>query len=330
MERRVGAWGLGPGGWGLGPRAIALGVAFAALFSLTVSGDAPHVYAITGARIVPAVGPPIESGTVVIRRGLIDEVGSAVRPPADARIIEAKGMTVYPGLIDLSNRGAVEPVASPAPQNPRTTEEVERWKRALLLQPHFMAATRVRADTPDLTRLAAAGITAVLASPPGEVFKGQSALVHVVGPDDEPQIGALADDRRGRLVVRTPVAMHLAVPERPRGNAYPNSLMGTIAFIRQSLLDAQHYVAVHARYQRGGAGVERPIYDAALEALQPALARRLPVVVEADQEREIRRALDLARDFGFDPIIDGGHEAGKAIDALKQSKAPVIYSLNFP
>ena len=95
-------------------------------------------------------------------------------------------------------------------------------------------------------------------------------------PADDPQIGAVADERRRALVLRTPVALHVTFSERPAaGNAYPNSLMGVIAFVRQSFLDAQHYQL--ARKMQDGASVKgrasaRPAYEPALEAMQPALA----------------------------------------------------------
>ena len=301
-----------------------------ALAGLPSAADAPHVYAITGARIVTVTGPPIANGTIVVRQGLIESVGPSVAIPEGARVIEGKGQTVYPGLIDMSHRAAAEAVAIPGPQNPRTREDVERWKRNLLLQPHQFAARRIRVDTPDLARLASAGVTSVLAVPPGEIFKGQSALVNVVAPDDEPQVGALADERRGRIVVKTPIALHVAIPPRPRGDAYPVSLMGAVAFVRQAFLDAQFYQEAGARYARAKSGVERPVYDEALEAIGVVLERRAPVAFEAGLEREIRRALALAREFKIDPIIDGGHEAGAAAEELKQAGARVIFSLNYP
>ncbi len=302
----------------------------AAAFGVPVGADAPHVYAIAGARIVPVVGAPIERGTVVVRNGLIEAVGASTPTPPDARVIEGQGLTVYPGVIDMSHRGAVEALAAQPPQGTTTREDVERWKRSLLLQPQQLSSRRVRVDTPDLTRLASAGITSVLAVPPGEVFKGQSALINVVAPDDEPQIGGLADERRGRIIVQTPVALHLAIPARTTGNAYPVSLMGVAAFVRQTFVDAQHYGLVQARYARLKTPVERPMYDEALDALRVALDRRIPVAFDASLDREIRRALATAREFALDLVIDGGHGAGSVANELKEARARVIVSLNYP
>src|SRR5689334_21261111 len=78
--------------------------------------SAIDTYAITNARIVTVSGPAIERGTVVIRNGLIAAAGANVTAPADARVIDGTGLTVYPGLIDsYTNLALPEPAASPSP-----------------------------------------------------------------------------------------------------------------------------------------------------------------------------------------------------------------------
>src|SRR4029450_3575103 len=104
-------------------------LAFAAsTFALSIRAEAPHLYAITNARLVTATGAPIENGTIVFRDGLIDEVGTGVTPPPSARVYDGKGLTVYPGLIDMGNTKSVNAPVPSQPQNLRTTEEAERWK----------------------------------------------------------------------------------------------------------------------------------------------------------------------------------------------------------
>src|SRR6266850_2985958 len=169
-----------------------LGVALALPFALRA--DTPNVYAIRGARIVTAAGAPIESGTVVIRRGTIDAVGASVAVPADAAVIDGAGLTVYPGLIDLGNTRATDQAIPATPQNFRTTAELERWKRMQILKPQARAADTVRVDDAELTRIASAGITSVLALPGGDVIAGQRALVNVAAPPDDPTIGNIVDD----------------------------------------------------------------------------------------------------------------------------------------
>jgi imidazolonepropionase-like amidohydrolase len=305
-------------------------IAAAVTLAVAPRADAPHIYAIRGARVVTAAGAPLSAGTVVIRNGIIEAVGESVQPPSDAMVIDGAGMTVYPGLIDMGTSIGVDIQLGSEPDNLRTTEEVERWKRTLILRPEIEAASHVRADSPDLVRLASNGVTTVLATPPGIIVKGQSALVNVTGPIDEPQIGNVGDSRRGLQVVRTPVALHIEFPGNVRGGGYPVSLLGAIAFVRQSFLDAQHQALAAARYERVKTGAARPQHDPTLDALQPALAGRLPVAFEAGEAREIGRALDMAQEFKLDPVITGGREADQMAADLKARNARVIYNLNFP
>src|SRR5438034_10461070 len=130
-------------------------------FSLTlgVRADTPNVYAIRGARIVTGAGAPIDSGTVVLRRGAIEAVGPSVPVPSDAEVIDGKGLTVYPGLIDLGNTKVAEQPTPQQPQNIKTTAELERWKREQILQPQSHAVDAIKVDDAELTKLAAAGIT---------------------------------------------------------------------------------------------------------------------------------------------------------------------------
>jgi imidazolonepropionase-like amidohydrolase len=296
---------------------------------VTVRAQAPHVYAITNARIITAAGAPIENGAIVFRNGVIEQVGAGVTPPPAARVYDGKGLTVYPGLIDMGNTAAVTS-SSPSAGTPRTTEDAERAKRDLLLRPHVRAAEHLAIDTPATRKLVAAGVTSVLAVPPGPAFAGQSALVNVALPEDDPQIGGLADIRTGQPVIRTPVAIHLAVPENPSGEAYPNSLMGVIAFIRQSFLDAQYYGAVQERAAQRKQTDVRLAFDPALEALQSAVTGRLPVVYRADSVREIDRALDMSRAFKLQPILAGAREADQLAADLKAANIKVIFNLRYP
>jgi imidazolonepropionase-like amidohydrolase len=309
---------------------------FAAALAFVASprADGPHIYAIKGAKLVTATAAPITNGTIVIRNGVIDAVGANVTVPTDAMVIDGAGMTVYPGLIDMGNGAGLDAAPPAAPATFRTTEEAERFKRSVILRPELEAAKVLRPDAAELSRLAATGVTTVLATPTSGLFKGQSALVNVTGPVDEPQVGSVADPRRGLQVVRTPVALHVSLAlsggGRGGGGGYPVSLLGSIAFVRQSFLDAQHQQLEKQRYEKAKNGVARPIFDPSLDAIQSALARSLPVAFEADLSREILRALNMAKEFNLDPVITGAREADQVIADLKSRNARVIYNLNYP
>lgn len=288
--------------------------------SIQAQQEAPFTYAITGARVVPVSSATLDNATVVFSGGVITAVGANVTVPPGAITIAGKGMTVYPGLIDMGSSAGLEAPAIPRADNPQTTEDIERVKRETLLRAHLRAADYMNPSSAALAKAAETGITAILATPGSDGIRGQSALVLTSIGADLPQIGALADDRRGPLVVRTPVALHVGIAGSPAGgDAYPNSLMGNIAFNRQAFLDAQWYQQAKS-----------PTHSAALDAMQPALAGRMPVAFRASTSRDVLRALDMAKMFKLDPIITAARQVEDVTGEIKAANARVIYSLNFP
>jgi imidazolonepropionase-like amidohydrolase len=287
-------------------------------------------YAITNARIVPVSGAEVARGTVVIREGLIAAVGANVAAPADARVIDGTGLTVYPGLIDANStlglpagaapqgggRGGGAAVALTAQQNAPSIAALNSTQ-PVGLQPEVRADEFLRPGGDQIEGERSAGITAALTAPREGIFAGQSAVINLAG--DTPQ----------QMIVRSPVALHVGfTPLRTGG--YPGSLLGVFAAFRQMMLDAQRYREVNAIYERSPRGMRRPAQDRSLAALQPALAREMPVVFTADSQREIERALDLAEEFKLRAMISGGLEAWKVADRLAAAKVPVLLSLNFP
>ncbi|HVF26966.1 MAG TPA: amidohydrolase family protein [Pyrinomonadaceae bacterium] len=313
-----------------------LSVAIIALFvSATetfAQRGAVDTYAITNARIVVGSGPVVERGTVVIRNGLIASVGANVAAPADARVIDGTGLTVYPGLIDSNTTLAIptptpaSPPGAAASANPFAAFLGPRTPPSAVspnstqppgLQPEILAADIIRPGGEQIEAARSAGITAALAAPRGQIFPGQSVLINLAG--DTPQ----------QMIVRSPVALHVGFTPLGTGG-YPGSLMGVFASIRQMLLDAGRYREAGAIYEKNARGVRRPEQDKSLAALLPALARQMPVVMQADTEREINRALDLAQEFNLRAVIAGGTEAWKIAGRLREMKVPVLLSLNFP
>lgn len=292
----------------------------------------PGTYAITNARIVPVSAPTIERGTVVIRDGLIVAVGAAVTPPADARIIDGAGLSVYPGFIDaLSHLGLPTRRQGQGGGGPQAAmifgaAQVQQQQQAARapnsdhpvgLQPELRMIDILEFTGDVLEAPRGAGITSVLAAPREGIFMGQSAFINLSGESVQD------------MIVRSPVAMHVGFTP-VRGQGYPGSLLGVFASLRQMLLDAQRYRDVQAAYARNPRGMRRPEVDNSLAALVPVLAKDVPVIMHANAQREIERALDLAAEFGLRAYIAGGEEAWKVADRLRRESVPVLATLNFP
>jgi imidazolonepropionase-like amidohydrolase len=295
--------------------------------------NAIEAYAITNARIVPVSGPSIERGTVVIRNGLIAAVGAGVAAPADARIIDGTGLTVYPGLIDAGTTLGI-PQPSPSttagerrgggggggatPSATPTLAAAAFAPNSTLppgLQPETLAVDLIQPGGAQIEAARNAGVTSALVAPREGIFIGQSAFINLAGETSQ------------QMIVRSPVALHVGFTPL-RGGQYPASLMGVFSTLRQMLLDANRLREANLIYARSPRGLRRPEQDKSLLALQPVLAREMPVIMHVNTEREIRRALDLAEEFNLRVIISGGAESWKVAERLRD--VPVLLSLNFP
>jgi imidazolonepropionase-like amidohydrolase len=263
-----------------------------------------------------------------VRDGLIAAVGANATVPADARTIDATGLTVYPGIFDANTTLGI-PRPSPNPNAgggggfqglfgqsaPSTTSPNSSQLPGM--QPEILASDLIRPGGNEIESARNAGITTAHTAPRGNVFLGQSAIINLAG--DSPQ----------QMIVRSPVALYVGLTPLGGGN-YPGSLMGVFSSVRQMLLDARRYREMNDIYERNPRGLRRPAQDKSLEALQPVIAGRMPIVVQADSEREIDRVLDLAKEFNVKMIVNGGREADRVAARLKAMNVPVLLSLNFP
>lgn len=316
------------------PLTVALTITFATLVSIGfvsragAQRSAIDTYAITNARIVTVSGATLDRGTVVIRNGLIAAVGANVNAPSDARIIDGNGLTVYPGLIDsYTNLALPEAAPSPSPGGggggggffaapPRPSPGGPNSTQPPGLQPEVLVEDVIRPGGNEIESSRSIGITTALTSPRTGIWMGQSALINLAGATPQ------------EMIVRSPVAMHVGFT--PLRGAYPGSLLGVFATLRQMMLDAQRYRDSIATYERSPRGMRRPEMDRSLAALVPVVDGRMPVVMLANSEREIARALDLGAEFKLKLIIGGGREADRLADRLAKQNVPVLLSLNLP
>lgn len=291
-------------------------------------------YAITNARIVSGSGATIEKGTIVVRNGLIAQVGENVTVPADAKVIDGTGLTIYPGFFDANSNVGI-PAARPAtPAGPgggggqaaaaaaaAAAANPSNSNYPYGLRPETEAANLLVATDAGFETSRNNGITTALSVPRDGIFMGESALVNTAGD-------SIAD-----MIVRAPFAQHITfrtLGGGGGGGVYPVSLLGTFSVLRQMLLDAQRLQELKRIYAANPRGVRRPEADKSLEALIPVLNREVPIVMNANTEREIIRALDLGKEFNLKLIIAGGLQSGRLAARLKSQDVPVLLSLNFP
>ncbi len=271
------------------------------------------VYALVGAKVVTVSGATLDSGTVVLRDGVIEAVGAGVTPPLDARVIDVKGLTLTPGLIDGFGGTGLPAPAKKSGEGGGGRGSGGGGSDDKPLAPQALALDKVKAS--DALKARDNGVTTALVVSKDGVLPGRSVLLNLSG------------DKVEGMVLREPFALHLHMTSL--GRQYPGSLMGTMAYVRQQLDDALRYREAWAAWQRAPKGMKRPAWDAALEAWQDVLAGRLPLVVTASRENDIRRALALADEFKLKVVVAGAPQAWRLAPVIKARKLPLLVSVNF-
>jgi imidazolonepropionase-like amidohydrolase len=290
--------------------------------------DRPPYFAITGAKIVPVSGPPIEGGTVVIANGLIAAVGEDVAIPPEAWVIDGKGLTVYPGLIDaMTNLGqAAAPAAraggppSAGPPQPaqQPAQRSQGPEDRPATTPWENAADELNAKDAKFEQWRNAGFTTVVSVPSQGIFPGMGAVVNTAG------------ERAGDLVVKAPATLQIAFASPGGFTGFPGSLMGTLAYIKQVFHDTNHYAQAQPMYEKDPKGKPRADYDRTERAISHALRAGLPVMLPGNNAQQMARAIALADEFKLKAVLYGGQQGYDIADALAAKKYPVLVSLKWP
>ena len=306
----------------------------------------PSAVAIKDAHVVTVGGADLPKATIVLRNGLIEDVGPNVTIPADAWVIEGNGLTVYPGFIDAlstwgipstaasantagRNAAAITQAAPTTPAPPQTpapsqTGSVEDAGRPNIHGPEDRPQTYSFERAADLvsptdTRLdaaRAAGFTSAATFPNRGIVEGLGAIVDLSG-------------ERGRdMVVAQPIGQQIVfrMGAFGMGRAFPSSLMGNIAYIRQLYLDLDQYKQAKQLYAENPKGNTRPEYDHDLEGL----AEWPRILLPADQEQQIDRMISFGQELKVPYVLYGLHEGFKRVDQIKQANIPVVISLKWP
>lgn len=282
---------------------------------------------IRNARIVPVSGPVIAKGSVLVVNGLIAEVGENVSAPAGAQVIAGEGMTVYPGLIDGLSSLGLETVtaalatggrggggAPPIPTAPGAAPPaISRGPEDRpLTTPWIKAADLIRPTDRRIPSARAAGFTTAAVFPTSGIFAGQGAIINLAG------------EKPGDMVVDASAGLYTTLATN-RGGGFPAALMGTVAYIRQTYIDAAHYKMAQAMYAKNNS-LPRPAYERALEGILEAPRTLMPGV----RAHEIDRILRIAAEIKTNTVVYGAHEAFRRADELKKAGVKVLLNVNWP
>ncbi len=277
-----------------------------------VADERSGYYVFTNATIVKDAATTLSQASMVIRDGKIIAIGKDIKIPQDAVAIDCKGRYIYPSFIDIYSDYGM-----PAPQeNNRgfnffgptqfnsATKGAYGWNQAIKSE---VDAYRVfAADEKKANGLREAGFGTVLTHVKDGIARGTGTVV------------MLADEKENFSIIKEKASAHYSFNKGTSTQSYPGSMMGMIALLRQTYLDAQWYK-------------QKPVGEGLNLSLQAWLDNQsLPQIFEAGDKWNDLRADRIGDEFGVQYVIKGGGNEYQRIKEVKSTNATYIISLNFP
>jgi imidazolonepropionase-like amidohydrolase len=297
---------------------------------------------LTGGRVVVEPGQVLDPGTIVIRDGLIEAVGRNVVVPNDARVWDMAGRTIYAGFIDpyLALDQDKPPASNNASEFPEDAIDGLRaggirfygvpggerdpgasgpGSELAPISPERRIVERLAPPVKTLQALRDLGFAVGQVISTDGIMPGSTALI------------ALSDENPNETVLQADVAQQVifATGTGPR-NAYPRSLMGVIAAVRQTFLDADFYRNDWDHYQDRPDERRRPGFNPAWAALGPVLQDSMPVLFEPGSVLMSDRAIRIAREHDLNLYVISCGEEWRRPDLVAEGRATFIVPLRFP
>jgi imidazolonepropionase-like amidohydrolase len=275
------------------------------------------VIALKGGKVLTVTHGTIEDGVVVMENGRIIAVGpaSSTKIPANAQVVDAKGMTIYPGLIDSETHLGLTEVSA----DKMTNDLIENSDE---IMPHMHVYDAFHAETNLIPVARVNGITnAIVAPDSGDTLPGQDIFIQLDGKSAK------------EMILVKDITMPLNFTGEQRRNEsfdkakYPQTRMGMAAQLRQAFLDAQDYLGKQVDYEKKSKTDKTaapPKRDLKLEALLPYLKGERPVVLAANTAPDVETAVSVANEFHLKFMLNHVQHAQKALDYIASLKVPVI------
>jgi len=298
------------------------------------------VHALVGGKVVTKPGETLDEATIIIRDGLLEAVGKNIPVPADARVWDSKGLTIYAGFIEsyLPVGQTNQPVSTAETETVNTAsftaggvsffgapgQRTDAGQRGAgyeinKIVPENRAGRGYSPDAKTIKPLRDLGFTAAVIAPQRGIIRGTSALVNLV------------EANPNEVMLKSDVFQHVAFDTQgEEERAYPGSLMGVIAAVRQTFFDAQHYTLDQSDWQKKPQGRKRPDFNPSLEALAPAAEGKQRVLFEPGSALMVDRTARVARELKLDFAIISCGQEWRRPDLAKETGATFIVPVNFP
>jgi imidazolonepropionase-like amidohydrolase len=293
----------------------------AVLFSLTVAGqnsDEPaelsRVFFLKNCTVVRQPGVTLTGQSVIIRNGLIEDVGPNLKIPFNAQVVDTDSMFVYAGFIDaFSNTGIAKPEQK---ERPKVQDPDNPPMDVAGITPQILAADLYKPNDKSVGEMRAAGFTMSHVAPRGLMLPGRSALM------------SLGEGDADRMVVRKSVSQTGQFAST-RG-VYPSTVIAVIAKFRELFRNAANAGAHEELYKTNPAGINRPEYSKEVLALYPLTKKQESMYFTAPKVKDLHRALALRDELGFNMILAEVKQGWTLMDRIQKTNTPVLLSVDLP
>lgn len=265
----------------------------------------PRIYVLKNAHVHTEPGKSIQGGSIVLRDGIIRDVGTQVDIPADATVIDMGGAHIYAGFID----GWIEVQTGDVKKTSRS-----HWND--LVHPQWVASDYYTYDAAAVKDLRSQGFTQIHVVPDTGIFRGQSSIIDLneTGSVTAPVVSQVMD-----YMIRKPGSVD-----------YPRSLLGTIAVMRQTLYDAEWYETSQAIYAKYPDKNEPITENVALEVLGISRGKQMPFCIKTENETAAMRSIDYAKEFDLQLWLLGSGYEYRRLSEISAAKPFIVVPLHFP
>ncbi|MEW6486273.1 MAG: amidohydrolase, partial [Pseudomonadota bacterium] len=247
-----------------------------------------RTYAITNVNIIQGPGRKVDMGTVIIRNGVIQNVGKNLSIPSDAVVIKADSMYVYAGFIDgYSHAGVIKPKQETNRERPKDPGNPDPEQAGIT--PQNDVRTSLNPADKSVEDLRALGFTTAQVVPYGGMLPGTGSIIQLGGETANDMV----------LVANSAFYSELTGAQR----MYPSTVIGVMSKYRELYRQASQAKGYESMYASNRAGLERPTNDKILEAFYPVIDKRIPVLFKADRYLDANRVLLLQKDLGFNVVL---------------------------
>lgn len=282
-----------------------------------LTDNTPRLTALTHAKLILSPGKQLDNATLLIENNRIKQVISNNEIPQNAYKIDLNGYTIYPGFIDPFAEYGLEysesPAAIEAPVYQIKSKGAVAANGAIHAEKEWF--TYVLPDNKTASNWISNGFTSVQSAHLDGIFRGVGTSL------------SLADKNRNQVIYRPRSRHFMAFDKGNSPQDYPNSLMGSIALIRQTLSDANWYNQ-NKKNAAGREGLLSPEFNIALERLHDIKTRG--VIFDTRNLNNQLRAAKLLSHSDIQPILLGNGQEYARVKELQEYRPVLILPLNFP